>query len=60
MDAVENITIAKNTYQSLYKYLEQNIYLMVSNLSAEEFAEIKDDFARENFWAENVVHELDY
>ena len=60
MDAVENITIAKSTYQSLYKYLEQNIYLMVSNLSAEEFAEIKDDFARENFGAEYVVHELDY
>ena len=56
IDSVENITIAKKTYQSL---LEQNLYLTVENLSSEEFAEIKDDFNRENFWAKHVVHELD-
>ena len=59
IDIVENITIAKKTYQSLYKYLEQNLYLTIKNLSSEEFAEIKDDFNRENFWAKRVVHELD-
>ena len=59
MDTVENITIAKKTYQSLYKYLDQNFYLMASNLSAEEFAEIKDDFVGENVWEEYVAHELD-
>ena len=51
IDIVENITIAKKTYQSLYKYLEQNLYLTIKNLSSEEFAEIKDDFNRENIWA---------
>ena len=57
--AVENITIAEKTYQSLYKYLDQSIYLTIENLSSEEFAKIKDDFNRENFWAKRVVHELD-
>ena len=57
--AAENITIAEKTYQSLYKYLDQSIYLTIENLSSEEFAKIKDDFNRENFWAKRVVHELD-
>ena len=60
IDTVENITIAKKkAYQSLYKYLEQNLYLTVESLFPEEFAEIKDDFNRENFWEKHVVHELD-
>ena len=54
IDTVENITIAKQKYQSLYKYLEQNLCL-----SSEEIAEIKDEFNREKFWAKDVVHELD-
>ena len=58
MNTVENIAIAKKTYQSLYKYLEQNLYLTVENVSAEEFAEIKDDFNRENFWAKHVFMNL--
>ena len=59
IDTVENLTIAQKTYQSLYKYLEQNLYLTVENLSAEEFSEIKDDFNRENFWAKHVICQLD-
>ena len=60
IDTVESITIAKKkAYQSLYKYLEQNLYLTVESLFSEEFAEIKDDFNRENFWEKHVVHELD-
>ena len=43
----------------MYKYLEQNLYLTVENLSTEEKQDIKDDFTRENFWAEYVVHDLD-
>ena len=35
MDTAENITITKKTYRSLYKYLEENFYLTVNNLSAE-------------------------
>ena len=58
MNTVENIAIAKKTYQSLYKYLEQNLYLTVENVSAEEFAEIKDDFNRESFWAKHVFMNL--
>ena len=35
------------------------MYLTVENLSAELFAEIKDNFFRENFWTKHVVHDLD-
>ena len=59
IDTVENVTIEKKTYQSLYKYLEQNLYLTVENLSAEEFSEIKDDFNREKFWGKHCANELD-
>ena len=54
IDTVENVTIVKKTYQSLYKYLEQNLYL-----SSEEFAGIKHDFNGEKFWAKHCAHELD-
>ena len=43
----------------MYKYLEQNLYLTVENLSTEENQDIKDDFIRENFWEEYVVNDLD-
>ena len=59
IDTVENVFIVKKTDQSLCKYLEQNLYLTVENLSAQEFAEIKDDFNRENFWAKHWANELD-
>ena len=58
VDTVKNITIAKKTYERLYKYLEKKLYLTVENLS-EEFAEIKDHSNKENFWAKHVVYELD-
>ena len=48
VDTVKNITIAKKTYERLYKYLEKKLYLTVENLS-EEFAEIKDHSNKENF-----------
>ena len=59
VDTVKNITIAKKTYERLYKYLEKKLYLTVENLS-EEFAEIKDHSNKENFWAKHVVYELDF
>ena len=59
LDTVENVAICKKTYQILCKYLEQNLYLTVENLSAEEYSEIRDDFTRENYWAEHAPFELD-
>ena len=35
------------------------MYLTVENLSTKEFAEINDDFNRENFGAKHCAHELD-
>ena len=59
IDTVENVFIVKKTDQSLCKYLEQNLYSTVENLSAQEFAKIKDDFNRENFGAKHCANELD-
>ena len=55
---VQNVTIVKKTYQSLCKYFEQNLYLTVENLTTKEFAEINDDFNRENFWASITLMNL--
>lgn len=51
LDTVENITIAKTTYDTLYKNLEKYFYLTIQKLSTEKLKEIKDDFSRENYWA---------
>ena len=59
LDNVENVAICTKTYQSLYKYLEQILYLTVENLSAEEYSEITDDFTRKNYRAKHVPFELD-
>ena len=53
------LPFVKKNYQSLYKYLEENLYLTVENLSAEEYSEIRDDFTRENYWAKHAFFELD-
>ena len=59
LDSVENITIAKTTYDTLYKNLEENLYLTIQELSTEKLKEIKDDFTRENYWAKHVSGDLD-
>ena len=59
LDTVENVVICKKIYQSLYKYLEQNLYFTVENLPAEEYSEIKDDLTRENYWSKYAPFMLD-
>ena len=51
LDTIENITIAKTTYDTLYKNLEKYFYLTIQKLLTEKLKEIKDDFSRENYWA---------
>ena len=48
LDTVENVTIAKKSYESFYKITEQSFYLTMQKLSFEEYNAIKDDFYREN------------
>ena len=59
LHTVENITIAKTTYNTLYKTLEKKLHLTIPKLSTEKLKEIKDEFTRENYWAKHVSGELD-
>ena len=59
LNTVENVTIAKKYYETFYNVVERNFYPTMSKLSMDKRDKIKDDFLRENFWAENVVTELD-
>ena len=59
LNTVENITIAKKFYEAFYNVVARNFYSIMNKLPVDERDKIKDDFLRENFWAENVVTELD-
>ena len=59
LNTVENITIAKKFYEAFYNVVARNFYSIMNKLPVDERDKIKDDFLRENFWAENIVTELD-
>ena len=59
LNTVENVTIAKKSYETFYNVVERKFYSTMSKWSMDERDKIEDDFLRENFWAENVVPELD-
>ena len=59
LNTVENVTIAKKSYETFYNVVARNFYSTMNKLPIDERDKIKDDFLRENFWAENVVTELD-
>ena len=59
VNTVENGTIVKKYYETFYNVVERNFYPTINKLSIDERDKIKDDFLRENFWAENVVTQLD-
>ena len=56
---LENVTIAKKSYETFYNVTERNFYSTMQKLSVHERDKIKEDFLRENFWTENVVSDLD-
>ena len=59
LDTVENVAIAKKSYETFYNIIEWNFYSAVEKVSLDEYDIIKEDFYRENFWADHVVTELD-
>ena len=59
LNTVENVTIVKKSYETFYNVVERNFCSTISKLSMDERDKIKDDFLRENLWADNVVTELD-
>ena len=55
LDTVENITMAKKSCETFYDIVERNLYSTMEKLSLDEYNAIKDDFYRENVWAEHVI-----
>ena len=59
LDTVENVTMAKKSNETFYNIIERNLYSTMEKLSLDEYNAIKDNFVRENFWAEHVFKQLD-
>ena len=59
LTTVENVTIAKKTYEAFYNAIKRNFYLTMQQISKDEKDEITDDFLRQNFWWEDVYLQLD-
>ena len=55
---VENVTIAKKSYETFYNVIEKNFYSTMSNISTDEHEILTKDFLGENFWGENSTVEL--
>ena len=46
LDTVENITVAKKSYETFYNIIEQNFYSAMEKISLDEYDIIKEDFYR--------------
>ena len=49
LNIVENVTIAKKSYETFYNVVERNLYSTMQNLLIDERDKIKEDFLKENF-----------
>ena len=59
LTTVENVTMAKESYETFYNIVERNFFSTMQYLSVDEQTEIKDDFLREHFWWEDASSQLD-
>ena len=59
LTTVENVAMAKKSYESFYNIVQRNFYSTMQQLSVDEQNEIRDDFLRENFWWEDATWQLD-
>ena len=59
LTTVENVTIAKKSYETFYNVIEINFYSTMNKLSLDERDQIEDDFLRKNSLWEGLVLELD-
>ena len=46
LDTVENVTVAKKSYETFYNIIEQNFYSAMEKISLDEYDIIKEDFYR--------------
>ena len=59
LDTVENVTLAKKSYETFYNIFARNFYSAMEKRSVDEYEIIKEDFYRETFWANDVATQLD-
>ena len=59
LTTVENVTLAKKSYESFYNIVERNFCSTMQQSSVDEQNEINNDFIRENLWWEDVLLQLD-
>ena len=49
LETLENVTIAKKTYENFYNSVDKSLFLTLNKLPFEDKEKINDDFVRENF-----------
>ena len=59
LDTVENVTLAKKSFETFINICAQNFYSEMEKILVDEYEQIKEDFYRENVWADDVVTQLD-
>ena len=55
LDTVENVTVAKKSYETFHNIIERNFYSAMEKILLDDYDITKEDFYRENFWAKHVV-----
>ena len=59
LTTVENVTLTKKSYETFCNVVECNLYSTMSKISNDEPEQLQEDFLSKNFWAENVIVQLD-
>ena len=59
-DTVINITEAKQSYNTFFDTVAQSFHLKIEKIPFEEKEKIREDFERENFFAEYLIQDLDH
>ena len=59
LTTVENTTIAKKAYETLYNIASTNFSLTINKISVDKQNQIKEDLLSKNFWWEHALTDLD-
>ena len=59
LTTVENTTIAKKAYETLYNIASTNFSLTINKISVDKQSQIKEDLLSKNFWWEHALTDLD-
>ena len=59
LTTVENVTIAKKTYNIFFNIIQRNFNLTIRKISVDEQNRIKEDLLSKNYWWEHALTDLD-